>query len=1176
MASSRKRHSDEEWLQHRAAIQRMFLRESASSVEIMRVLEDNGFPVTKSQLEYKLKVWGFRRKIPKNEAKIFWQFVDDRLAKREQQGKLSQVIRDGKVIEPAKVRKGRGRYQRTTLEKFQAGSATPEAPPGFNITVCTPATSNMKFIWPRSLPWLEFQTVFPELPRDHGTYMRTGLGSELPKIPVDLDILKRLHVPTSSNGSSVALLTAQLASMMPEGQEGENARLAQALLQAPTQSTITEHYKFILYQFSNNMEMFGTSSDLYCWDKTLNMLEDSGIMSLKFLVGKTGGPTINSFAEKLFQRALLMMFEIRLGDSTDSLYDSLGSDLTASERDLIYEDRLESLRARTEGVVFLLLSLGQNPDVRIYHPDLQIHTPLGLAISMNEPHLALQLLDAGADPHSSYTGFYEVLDDQEIFDPEFDREGKMAAVFQRLADSGLSLDEDGQYESALMLAIRRGSLTAADILIQSGANVLRSCYDVEYLCENPTSVLGCAADVWPEARAMELIKLLTDHAISKDPCLLPAGCFELDVVMNASFNGHVSILEYLHQAGYNIAVAEIKGLTALHVAASAGHCRACKWLLDHGSSVHGLSLSNEVPSPIIFAALGGNEDVVRLLHEAGADLNTSLSFEANENSYTNRCWIPYTSLCRWRETQIVRELGDNSINPAGAAILGYPWNNKVYAYLAEHGARLPGWAAYYGAYASSDIGLVKVALAEYSQVNINWLDQNKEKLLQTLLSLPSRDEDLRCQPRMQDQVVDLCFEVLSAGPVMVGGEAQLAMFLNSWGLVEAILQRDSTGGVQDNNGLSLLEAAFLSKSDTITQYVFERIPEAYDGFALCAAVLLVSERKCTKYLQRLLQNRQNLDCPSLLEGTAIGLAILNGEMQALKMLCGQIGTPLAAISPPSGTIQDALLQWTIRERQTPFWHDKHPEFTKPLLFIVESLRFKATLKKLGYRSWEHLIQVALNLDSEEILDIRLFSSDSDILPEQQKDKSMLFLVRSNGKLKPVEIGDFCKKTYMILERGRTPLQQAVEDGNLTKIDLLLSAGANINAPAADQAGATALQLAAITGRIGIAKMLIDMGADVDAPRASTSGRTALEGAAEHGRIDMIQLLLSEGAETGGNGRLQYMRAIKLAEHQGHLIAANMLREYRDWTVDDDDLWSELKDYPEGWEELDENGFFDYD
>ncbi|KAJ0326566.1 hypothetical protein COL5a_006752 [Colletotrichum fioriniae] len=119
MTSFRKRHSDEEWLQHRVSIQGMFLHEKCSFSEILRKLEKVGFSVTKSQLEYKLRVWGLRRRTPKNKAEMLWQFVDSRLSRREKQGKLSEVIHDGKIIASAKVRKERSRYQATSLMKYQ-------------------------------------------------------------------------------------------------------------------------------------------------------------------------------------------------------------------------------------------------------------------------------------------------------------------------------------------------------------------------------------------------------------------------------------------------------------------------------------------------------------------------------------------------------------------------------------------------------------------------------------------------------------------------------------------------------------------------------------------------------------------------------------------------------------------------------------------------------------------------------------------------------------------------------------------------------------------------------------------------------------------------------------------------------------------------------------------------
>ncbi|KAL0940337.1 Protein fem-1-like protein [Colletotrichum truncatum] len=141
--------------------------------------------------------------------------------------------------------------------------------------------------------------------------------------------------------------------------------------------------------------------------------------------------------------------------------------------------------------------------------------------------------------------------------------------------------------------------------------------------------------------------------------------------------------------------------------------------------------------------------------------------------------------------------------------------------------------------------------------------------------------------------------------------------------------------------------------------------------------------------------------------------------------------------------------------------------------------------------------------------------------------------------------------------GRSPLQEAVEEGNLELVELLVKAGANVNTPAAKYGGATALQLAAIKGRLGIARELRELGANIDAPGAEEHGRTALEGAAEHGRIDMVQYLLSEGAQTTGPGQLQYLRAIRYAQDSGQMVVVDLLKGHREWTADDDTLWEEL-------------------
>ncbi|KAK1749693.1 ankyrin repeat-containing domain protein [Echria macrotheca] len=141
-----------------------------------------------------------------------------------------------------------------------------------------------------------------------------------------------------------------------------------------------------------------------------------------------------------------------------------------------------------------------------------------------------------------------------------------------------------------------------------------------------------------------------------------------------------------------------------------------------------------------------------------------------------------------------------------------------------------------------------------------------------------------------------------------------------------------------------------------------------------------------------------------------------------------------------------------------------------------------------------------------------------------------------------------------LQTGKVPLEVAAGMGDADLTIFLLQAGAEANArePHRDHTGAgTALQTAAILNHVVVARELIRHGAGINAKAASWRGRTALEGAAEHGHLDMLHLLLRSGASFQDDDRRQFIRAVRLAQSEGHNAAVNMLKGWGGWTTFDE-------------------------
>jgi ankyrin repeat protein len=122
------------------------------------------------------------------------------------------------------------------------------------------------------------------------------------------------------------------------------------------------------------------------------------------------------------------------------------------------------------------------------------------------------------------------------------------------------------------------------------------------------------------------------------------------------------------------------------------------------------------------------------------------------------------------------------------------------------------------------------------------------------------------------------------------------------------------------------------------------------------------------------------------------------------------------------------------------------------------------------------------------------------------------------------------------------LMSAVSSGQLSIVELLVSAGADINAPkAAVSAGAPegVIDTAAAEGQLEIARWLLERGAVINHVVLGTPRCFALCGAAAMGHLEVVKLLVERGAWL--NSAWAAMTPLSQAMTYGHTEVADYLR-----------------------------------
>ncbi|KAI0538396.1 ankyrin repeat-containing domain protein [Xylaria digitata] len=408
--------------------------------------------------------------------------------------------------------------------------------------------------------------------------------------------------------------------------------------------------------------------------------------------------------------------------------------------------------------------------------------------------------------------------------------------------------------------------------------------------------------------------------------------------------------------------------------------------------------------------------------------------------------------------------------------------------------------------------------------------------------------------------------LLKAGANVAERDALLATLLRNQGLGKEVLRcilLEAAEVDPDRSEETLLDAVFLSGDSSEVLEVWKRLPMYYTPGGLCAATFRVAIGEMDPEIIPMLLGYRDPKSLSLrfrlLETTAIGIAAYYEHSEILQQLLDHIPMSNDAYMPhfSRSTSLRKVMKAFESDRMRPFWRNSGL-IGSVLAFTVESnANILDQLRNRGYELDLMVVSIIAQLDDVSLL--MKMVNNQQVLPNGQFTPGFVLCEAIHrGSV------DMIKALLKICKGYRDDpfspwalFDTAIEMGNLAIFDMLLEAGFDPDAPAG-WVTMTALQAAATYNRVGLAKRLIEVGVNVNARGSMGFERTALEAAAENGHIDLIQLLLNSGIDTTTDtGQRQYLNAIVYAVSNGHHVAADMLKRFRELTEQEESILEDM-------------------
>ncbi|KAH8897121.1 ankyrin, partial [Thozetella sp. PMI_491] len=596
----------EDWETLKPFIRTRYLIQNKELDQILAELHERGLSVTKSQLEFKLKSWGFRKKLSPE----IWRHVERVIQARLEDLKETAVILAGRRLPNEKVEYETRRNRLVTWRPVSTKSPRIDCA---SLYLCTPRGScadlNSGTVWHDSLPWIEFM-------RSHFLLIQAGIkflsapstpvtvievassGNTTPDMTHAIQQLARYGHGTLSTetatllpaifeksvrrsmslifGSeemakqlfvkmSVDCIAARLDMVIPEAYSDANLQASVVLANGTPSDMGPELVKIIIYLTSNRLILDERN-------EARDYLEEAQeIISLLRLCGLTDPRVIRKLVDTSQQSLTLtavvdMLFEAAVNaEATDIVSCLLDADCGVD------------LERRIRLVPWTKVISGVPPILGIFRG-----TALELAITRNSIPLVTVLLDHGAKIQGCSFCDLSFLATAIFIHPR----GTKNDMAQLLIKYGANINETPSCDkvSPLQAAIIVGDMALIEALITAGA-------DVNYRWNG---------NIWPLSFTARFRSVDSISCLGFAASFSYRSCFWYGV--ESYFDGQEFALEL------------------------------CQWLLSKYAAQMNLS-SSTTSDAMILAATCGYSDVVSFLHkEASGNLN-----------YTNNGYSPISA-----------------------------------------------------------------------------------------------------------------------------------------------------------------------------------------------------------------------------------------------------------------------------------------------------------------------------------------------------------------------------------------------------------------------------------------------------------------------------------------------------------------------------------------------------